>query len=283
VSIMGKIYQLASEVIVWLGPEKDDSKVAINFIKAQMRSTARSFLPDLSTNTKHMAQLQMILELMKRDYWQRAWIIQEVFQARIITIHCGFDTLSWVDLAKFFRLVEHLVRATNSTKIGELDVIYDTTAFKLTKDRTSKNRDLHNLLEKYRHSLCSDPRDKVFSLCGMSNDNKSLVDYSKSTHDIFRTICGFSNNNPNKEHRVRIAQALQQSLGLSTTWSQWYRLNVFSPKSPLSARLTCTYRHRNLVAEVCPFDTLKEPSVPTWYSKVLRAEHAISCSLEAVS
>jgi hypothetical protein len=141
VSIMGKIYQLANEAIVWLGPEKDKSKLAIKFVKTQLRTPAKEFLPSIGTNTDAAAQLQPILDLMKRDYWRRAWIIQEVFQARMITIHCGFDTLFWADLAKFFRLVEHRVMDTKNTNIGELDGLYNATAFRL-------NRDLHNLLQR---------------------------------------------------------------------------------------------------------------------------------------
>lgn len=174
-SIMGKIYQLANEVIVWLGPEKDDSKVAINFIKTQMNSPARSFLPNLAAGTEQATQLQRILDLMKRDYWERAWIIQEVFQARMITIHCGFDFISWADLAKFFRLVDRRAQDTQNPEIRKLEELCNTAAFRLTKDRTLKTRDLHTLLQRYKDSQCSDPRDKVFSLCGMSNDNKWLA------------------------------------------------------------------------------------------------------------
>lgn len=35
---MGTIYGMAKEVIVWLGPEKDDSQVAFDFLKRAMSS-----------------------------------------------------------------------------------------------------------------------------------------------------------------------------------------------------------------------------------------------------
>jgi Heterokaryon incompatibility protein (HET) len=264
VSIMGKIYQLANEVIVWLGAEKDESNLAINFIKTQSRTPARKFLPSIGTNTDPAIELQPILELMKRDYWQRAWIIQEVFQARMIIIHCGFHTLFWADLAKFFRLVEHRVMDTKNTSIRELDGLYNATAFRLTKDRTSKNRDLHNLLQRYKDSLCSDPRDKVFSLCGMSNNNRWLVDYSRSTPDVFRLLCGFGNGDPKRLHRVRIAQVIQKALGLSFVWPKSYRI---SGPTSFPPNLACTYSHRNLVANLSPNFPMEEPALLTWYNK----------------
>jgi hypothetical protein len=284
---MGKIYQLANEVIVWLGPEKDKSKLAINFIKTQLRTPAREFLPSIGNNTDPAAQLQPILDLMERDYWQRAWIIQEVVQARIITIHCGFDTLFWADFAKFFRLVEHRVMETKNTNIRELDELYNATAFRLTKDRTSKNRDLHNLLQRYKHSLCSDPRDKVFSLCGMSNDNKWLVDYSRSTQDVFRLLCGFDNGDPKRQHRVRIAQLIQKALGLSFAWPGSYRINRPTPNPIFPPRLACTYSHRNSVADVSLNFPMEEPALLTWYNKFrgpnMRSLVRVKESLQALS
>jgi hypothetical protein len=176
------------------------------------------------------------------------------------------DTLFWADLAKFFRLVEHRVMDTKNTSIRELDGLYNATEFRLTKDRTSKNRNLHNLLQRYKDSLCSDPRDKVFSICGMSNNNKWLVYYSRSTQDIFRLLCGFGNGDPKTLHRVRIAQVIQKALGLSFAWSRSYRISGPLHFSP-SQRLACTYSHRNLVANISPNFPMEEPALLAWYNK----------------
>jgi hypothetical protein len=198
-------------------------------------------------------------ELMKRDYWQRSWIIQEVFQARKITIHCGSDTLSWPHLAKFFRLAEQRV---------DLSQVCNSTAYRLTRDRTLKNRDLYHLLERYQDSLCSDPRDRVFSLCGMSNDYKRIVDYSKSPEDLFGVLCGFQDESPMALHRVRISQAVQRALELST-WERWAR--EFSSQEYRRIRdqcsMTCQYAHHNLVAHVSPAFPIDEPTLETWYSR----------------
>jgi hypothetical protein len=65
---MGKIYQLANEVVVWLGPEKDNSKGAIKLITSTVEPQGKSFLSDLSANLDHAAPFQAILSLAKRDY-----------------------------------------------------------------------------------------------------------------------------------------------------------------------------------------------------------------------
>ncbi|PMD37790.1 HET-domain-containing protein, partial [Hyaloscypha variabilis F] len=77
VSIMGKIYQLANEVVVWLGSEKENSKIAIDFITSHVAIQGTSLLSDLSVNHDHAIPFRAISDLTKREYWQRAWIIQE--------------------------------------------------------------------------------------------------------------------------------------------------------------------------------------------------------------
>jgi hypothetical protein len=157
---------------------------------------------------------------------------------------------------------------TKKTDIRELDGLYSATALRLTEDRTSKNRDLHNLLQSYKDSLCSDPRDKVFSLCGMSNNNKWLVNYSRSTEDIFRLLCEFGNGDPKRLHRVRIAQLIQKALRLSFAWPGSYRTSGPTSNPFLLPRLACTsYSRRNSVANISPNFPMEEWALLTWYNK----------------
>jgi hypothetical protein len=269
VSIMGKIYQLANEVVVWLGSEKENSKIAIDFITSHVAIQGKSLLSDLSVNHDHAIPFRAILDLTKRGYWQRAWIIQEVFQARKITIHCGFDTLAWPHLAKFFRLVEQ--RVDHFESVGNVKQICTSTAHRLTKDRTLKNRDLYHLLQRYQDSMCSDPRDRVFSLCGMSSDYKGFVDYTKSPEDLFKLLCDFDNHLPMVWHRVRIAQVIQKALDLST-WDRWAGEGYFGNSPPTyitmarpDASLICRYSHHNIVANVSPYFPMQEEVLRKWY------------------
>jgi len=259
---MGKTYQLASEVVVWLGLEKDNSNSAINFITSSVDIRGRSFFLDLLASADHAPPFQAILNLTQRDYWHRAWIIQEVFQARKITIHCGFDALPWPQFAKFFRLMAERVDLFESVRT--VKEICNTTAHRLTKDRTLKNRDLYHLLHRYQDSMCSDPRDRVFSLCGMSKAYVGFVNYTKSPEDLFGLLCGFDNNGPMVWHRVRIAQAIQKSLNLST-WETWVREANFDRISDSS--LICRYSHHNVVSNTSPEFPVEEQTLSQWYAQ----------------
>ena len=270
---MGKLYAFAKEVAVWLGLERDNSKAAFQFIQ---RSTHPELLQRVGSISSQDSQLRTVMALMGRDYWQRAWIIQEVFQARKITIHCGLDVLSWSDLAKFFRRVQHEVVKINTSDLynGELSAIYDCTAFRLTKDRTSKNRDLHALMLRYKNSLCSDPRDKVFSLCGMSQKHAHLVDYTKSLQELWQSILFSEPESAAKDmYRVRTAQLAQDILQLPAPWSSWETFSVpnMRPRWGDKDVLRCTYEHINIVGQVSPVYRLKDLQSPElfrdWYEK----------------
>jgi hypothetical protein len=73
VSRMGTIYGMAKEVVVWLGPEEDDSTAAMDFI-AKTTSVGKGQLPSnyfvdhlvSSTPTK-----RAISKFIERDYWKR--------------------------------------------------------------------------------------------------------------------------------------------------------------------------------------------------------------------
>jgi hypothetical protein len=61
VSRMGTIYSLATEVIVWLGPHKDRSKLAITFIQDNMHTRRKSRLDFLKDSFQE--ELQAVLDL----------------------------------------------------------------------------------------------------------------------------------------------------------------------------------------------------------------------------
>ncbi|OTB01578.1 hypothetical protein M426DRAFT_63793, partial [Hypoxylon sp. CI-4A] len=61
VDMMSDIFSLADSVIAWLGPESEDSNLALDTL------TTRRFAQDRSA----------ILAFFKRPYWLRMWVIQE--------------------------------------------------------------------------------------------------------------------------------------------------------------------------------------------------------------
>jgi len=208
VSRMSAIYGLAEEVVVWLGPAGDGSELAMDFLQ-------RKFYPHKGPRIKDMpltellressgAEIQATASLMAREYWHRVWIIQEIFRARLVTLHCGRDTLKWPTLSRFFRYLTRQPEREESLQQRIVDVLLDccnTPAKDLTRHRTSQNHCLEDLLTAYKSCHSSDPRDKVYALIGLSQrkvrpdsipikngDDWILVDYSKSTLELFQYL-----------------------------------------------------------------------------------------------
>jgi hypothetical protein len=79
---MSQIYKSAIRVLVWLGPERDNSDLA-------MRCLAEA--PTRWSNNSQFSyrERKSVIKLFWREYWHRVWIIQEFGLAAHLTLHCG--------------------------------------------------------------------------------------------------------------------------------------------------------------------------------------------------
>ena len=241
VSRMSAIYGLAKEVIVWLGPASDESELAMNFLE-------RKFYPHKGPRTKDIplaellhesseAEIRATASLMAREYWHRVWIIQEIFRARLVTLHCGHDTLKWSNLSRFFRYLarqpelHYLQQSSWEAKSTSLLDCCSSPAKSLTEHRTSQTHCLEDLLVAYKGCHSSDPRDKVYALIGLSQrkvrpisvpvkkgDDWILVDYTKSTVELFLNLVQIHKMAPRADEEgfweVAWMQLLQEVLDL---------------------------------------------------------------------
>ena len=187
---------------MWLGPEDENSKLAMKLLHQKFGPRAKKMSGEEILVQISEIELEAVAKLMEREYWQRVWIIQEIFRARRITIHCGYETVSWPRFAKFFRPAhQYLAWSDVNGKWRTLQRCCASPAKSLTQHRTSQTHCLEDLLKAYKKCRSTDSRDKVYALVGLSQkkllQNSGLVeeeadlievDYSKSALDIFRTL-----------------------------------------------------------------------------------------------
>jgi hypothetical protein len=123
---MGAVYRKAKNVIVWLGPTQDNSALAISFIEELGRlgressettddgtgslfnfwnSSVKQKLQDASQDNDTKKNWVAIVDLFKRAWWRRTWIVQEVLLARDFTFMCGSSILDWTSL---WQILENL-------------------------------------------------------------------------------------------------------------------------------------------------------------------------------
>ncbi|KAK8217149.1 hypothetical protein M8818_001401 [Zalaria obscura] len=92
IPLMGQIYANAKDVCVWLGVEEANSNEAIQLIKdCCERGQVECFVYDES-RTRAWAALS---SLMRRSWFGRRWILQEIVFARQASLHCGSANITW--------------------------------------------------------------------------------------------------------------------------------------------------------------------------------------------
>ncbi|RDL30409.1 uncharacterized protein BP5553_10287 [Venustampulla echinocandica] len=195
VNLMSRIYSQASTVAVWLGPETEDSALAMKHLSNKVRF--------------HQNIRDAISALCHRPYWNRLWIIQELVLAKSIYVLCGSGYQDW----------ENLVRLASNMEDEDEDHINSSRTNFLLPDSPARNvitfRSRWNTLEAKKKTLdsfivtggidkaeCTDPRDRVFGLLGLVDElgAKSLgiteADYEKSKEEIYCDVLRFLKHNP---------------------------------------------------------------------------------------
>ena len=200
VAHMGNIYSKASAVHAWLGNHlrhatRDEVR---GVIMAEANRQIR--LAELGHDLEFSESIRSDIELMasKKDidnlgkslmeslhmnpYWQRAWVVQEVFLAQNLT----FWLLSEPFSQRFLRRLASQI--LESRTIMKEELVMDGTHyldFHFSNFKHDKKADLIDLLDQYADKQCADPRDRIYSLLALCTEwSKVEVDYSIELQDL---------------------------------------------------------------------------------------------------
>ena len=200
VELMADIYNGASRVIIWLGPESRDSSIALDCIDILSRNVAvdRGRRQLSSTSEEHHwsdrdtvlpfdeFQFNSIYTLFHRPWFERLWIWQEVHQSRHETlVMVGSRTLPWESIRTTVFCLVHKCQPpfdiTGQTKMRVIEVeklcIENNFVF------------LPHLIEFTKRSLCSDPRDRIYAILSLltpgERDYGIRPDYNKSVTAVY--------------------------------------------------------------------------------------------------
>lgn len=199
VAIMRDIFQGASLVVAWLGidnwigSDTDTNLVGEVSSQAGHRADAvhREGRPKTTTLDWHRER-----DIVNRPYWARVWIIQELCVARDIIIMSNSICISWSTFRSVLKEREQStpgIRAWIDTHQLSVSIFRFTIPFHLVSLRDKVHNDggkasLGSLLTFSSQSEATNPRDKVYSLLGLTNDvseEKIPLDYSLSPCDVY--------------------------------------------------------------------------------------------------
>lgn len=194
VAHMGQIYSACSRVIIYLGP---DIAVPLHgryprrarLHELESGNTVPAF-PSLPEDEEEPAPSHRLDHLLKRRYFSRIWIIQELLLSQRIVMRVG-DVDFWADPA----MATHFsadVPEWNWERTGAAWVKHIAQGLRI--------KDLGEILLLTARSQATDPRDRIFGLLGVlpglsalknSEGNDGLAvgglqaDYSLSTQHVF--------------------------------------------------------------------------------------------------
>jgi hypothetical protein len=221
VPLMGAIYSGADKVLIWLGDETSDVMGALRLIPQMQRHYnkilffRRRLLKPLSLVFGPLSTMLMywlspkrthapvdwvpVVNLFRRPWFTRTWIMQEAVLARRATVHCGHASVPWEALSDvawgMYTVggVGHLGGRELGHTIEAIDVIIQErharySAFGLL--HAAQPPSMVDLLIRTRLYDCKDTRDKIYGLLGIavdkvSGEKKLKPDYALSVDEVY--------------------------------------------------------------------------------------------------
>ncbi|KAE8444356.1 hypothetical protein EG329_000666 [Mollisiaceae sp. DMI_Dod_QoI] len=216
---MEMIYRNARTVVIWLGlsartmtetsPDFDDDETTAfgdfenafalaNRAEASEGESDKLMIHLFDTSRSGWDDLRQVF---LHEYWSRTWIIQELALATSVTVMRGHDTCTWNALSKLQRLVRDnrifidLYRSEFFVFLDPTNVIANALPASIDGIRSPKEHekctDLIELLQRFRSSQATDPRDKVYGMLGLAEEafrKRLKIDYEKKVADVYTDV-----------------------------------------------------------------------------------------------
>ncbi|KAF4304380.1 het-domain-containing protein [Botryosphaeria dothidea] len=187
---MPHIYHGAENVCIWLGLEEEDSAKAMTFIQECFEIDDFDGL----FHNDHSEQWYAVSKLMRRPWFSRRWIVQELARARKAEIYCGDHVpINWENFADIISLMSsrqkdltQLFRESKAFRnhpdfIGDLGELAAVKLIRVVDNAFRKNSDgqivgnsgllsLEALMSSLSAFEASDPRDILYAILWLAND-----------------------------------------------------------------------------------------------------------------
>ena len=199
IRLMGSVYAGASSVLIWLGPETHDSAQALQDLKTlsqdkhfseldlygKMADDGQTWIPAPAERIDPLANL------LKRSYWSRMWVVQEIVRAKKATVFCGASSIDWETCLNVRNNWPKHSRNCCNTECGLMDphirrvMNWISSSWRRYEDTDA---DLLSHLNITRGLNATDPRDKIFGALGLVRDETSFLDpdYKSEYPVVFR-------------------------------------------------------------------------------------------------
>ncbi|TGO47624.1 hypothetical protein BCON_0270g00210 [Botryotinia convoluta] len=197
---MGMICSFAETVIVWIGaPRIESDALNLRDILRRLDRTRRDIDPRLldlewpvwSDNNSS----RIINQFFSKEWWQRTWVFQEIVLAKTIFLHYGTVSFTWDTVSSaqlhFYFLDSNCAVSPGTIPDGVFKAMRRVLTINVVRDSRARGLKvrLTQLLWMDRRSFCSDPRDRIYGLLGLAEDQDNVSpDYTKPVQSL-NIIC----------------------------------------------------------------------------------------------
>lgn len=191
---MKHIYQKAHQVVVWLGPESDDSDLALEFIHFLDDLNATAITTDrlrsLLLQGQYRAKWVALRNFFSRTWWTRIWTIQEFIISSNVTFWCGPRHLTREEIFAALAMADRCSAPDFKGTIAFHNAFHRRRAWLLYESLRASDMQLHLSLLSLTAYFCSneatDDRDRIYGLFGLSTENHGLdIDYSWHVDEVY--------------------------------------------------------------------------------------------------
>ncbi|KAI0857531.1 heterokaryon incompatibility protein-domain-containing protein [Xylaria cubensis] len=201
VAMMGEIFRLAARVVVWLGPEENDSDRALSWLESMGSQVdyehylkpvpgADESISDVNVPIPLEApDLSCLYHLFCRPWFDRLWVRQEIILAnRDAIVLCGSSIIEW----QLFRrgcacvhLKPHQLFEYDKQLYARYGMLRGLVVW------CPKGFTPNEMRPWFGDLNCEDPRDRVYAVLGLLHESIHLdiqPDYTKSATQVYEDL-----------------------------------------------------------------------------------------------
>ena len=240
---MADLYRLADRVVVWLGPEKADSKLGVKILgelsskiivdwvhltmKPMPNGADRHWADESKTLPYDNKEVCAICSLISCPWFKRLWIWQEIRLARSNAILiCGFDTILWESFrTALFCLYQKAYRTEQTSVTSEQFSNLVVKTYRLADNEL--NFTFLDTMHSTRHCSYSDAKDRVYAILSLLESSSDAIDiepdYTKRTSEVYQDVA-LRYINLNNTLKILPWSGLNERLSEMPTWVPDWRV-----------------------------------------------------------
>jgi len=183
---MSRVYSSTQLVRVWLGRDEGDTKLAVQATRKILLTNDQISNITWWCGVGVYQELPLSVEeqralanFFRRQWFRRVWVIQELLLAKCVAMHCGDHEISWHDVTglvypfvdwNYGGDLERQRQETlsESSALGRILRLDSLRLYYFSREHRDTFKSLDRLIPAAQGFDCTDPRDKIYSLLGIT-------------------------------------------------------------------------------------------------------------------